>query len=301
MKSSKRRSVLGRGLDALIPVGGGEHLGGGVIEIDIDRITPNRYQPRDHFDPEHLSELATSIRENGIIQPIVLRPHGDDFQIVAGERRWRAAQLAGLRRVPGVVKSVTDDKLLEIALVENIQRQDLTALEMAKAFRLLMDEHRMTQEDVAARVGMKRSSIANYVRLLALAEPVRNALEAGKIEMGHARAIGGLEDPKRQAEAVKAVLAGALSVRQAEDLVQRFKDVRAPSTGVRARRDPNVIAAEARLQRALGARVRIVRSARGTGRISIAFKSDAELDRLFALLSDDGQPVLSLTPPRLDG
>ena len=156
MKKAKPRSVLGRGLEALIPTAPLEASGGGgVMEVDIDRITPNAWQPRDYFDTEALDALAQSIRENGIIQPIVLRPQGEDFQIVAGERRWRAAQLAGLKRVPAFVKTLADDKLLQVALVENIQRQDLSPLELGKAFRLLVDEYKLKQDDVAARVGMK--------------------------------------------------------------------------------------------------------------------------------------------------
>jgi ParB family chromosome partitioning protein len=287
----KARNVLGRGLDALIPTLPADQSSGGAIEVDIERITPNAYQPRDHFDADGLAELAQSIRENGIIQPVILRPYRDDYQLIAGERRWRAAQLAGLRKVPAVVKSLADDKLLETALVENIQRQDLSPLETAKAFRLLIDEHSLTQEDLATRVGMKRPTVANYLRLLSLAEQVRDALAAGRIEMGHARALGALEDPAAQATALQEVLRRAMSVRQAEHLVQRLKA--APATARRGPSpvDPNVVTAERRLQRSLGARVHIVIGRRGAGRIEIQFKSAAELDRLFALLSDDQQPA----------
>ena len=295
MKKAKPRSVLGRGLEALIPTGPpqGSSSGpvAGVAEIDIDRVTANTWQPRDLFAPERLDELAQSIRENGIIQPIVVRPLGQDYQIVAGERRWRAAQLAGLKRVPVVVKTVADDRLLQLALVENVQRQDLTPLEMAKAFRLLVDEHHLTQEDVAGRVGMKRSSVANYLRLLGLADPVKAALEAGRIEMGHAKALGGLDDTRLQGDVLGSILRGGLSVRQAELLVQRAKAGQPEVAAVLPRKDPNVAAAETRLQRALGARVRIVRSAKGAGKIVIRFKSDEELDRLFQHLIDDPQPV----------
>jgi ParB family chromosome partitioning protein len=289
MKKAKGRSVLGRGLEALIPTTPLEPTSGGLSEVDIDRITPNAWQPRDHFDSEHLDALAQSIRENGIIQPLVLRPFGADFQIVAGERRWRAAQLAGLKRVPAVIKSLADDRLLQVALVENIQRQDLSPLEMAKAFRLLIDEYHLKQEDVANRVGMNRSSIANYMRLLALPEPVRDALERGRIDMGHARALAGLDDDKAQVAILQAVLRGGLSVRQAELLVQRAKagEPAQVQADAPARRDPNILAAEARLQRTLGTRVRIVRSSSGAGKIVVRFKSDEELDRLFAVLLDD--------------
>ena len=289
MKKPRGRSVLGRGLDALIPTTPLDAGSGGVTEIDIDRITPNAWQPRDHFDTEKLDGLAQSIRENGIIQPIVLRPQGEDFQIVAGERRWRAAQLAGLKRVPAVVKSLSDDKLLQVALVENIQRADLSPLELAKAFRLLVDEYRLKQEDVAERVGMARASVANYMRLLALPEAVREAIERGRIDMGHARALAGLGDAKAQEAVLQAILRGGLSVRQAELMVQRAKAGEALSLQPppAAAKDPNVAAAETRLQRSLGTRVRIVRGPKGAGKIVIRFKSDEELDRLFSVLLDD--------------
>lgn len=294
MKKPTGRNVLGRGLEALIPTAPPQPApstaplsAGGASEIDIDRIHPNSYQPRDHFDPEALAELAQSIKENGILQPIVVRPHREDYQIVAGERRWRAAQLAGLKRVPAVVKSVADSKMLELALVENIQRRDLTVLETSKAFRLLIDEHRLTQEDLATRVGMKRSSVANYLRLLSLADPVKEALEASRIEMGHARAIGGLEAPGDQVHALQAIVKGFLSVRQAEDLVQRMKAGKVVSPTAPARKDPNIVSAEKRLQRALGTRVNIVLRPKGTGRIEILFKSEAELQRIYTVLSED--------------
>jgi ParB family chromosome partitioning protein len=289
-KKQDKRKVLGRGLDALIPAAPTDTFSTGITELDIDRVSPNRYQPREHFDGDRLDELAQSIRENGIIQPIVVRPMGEEFQIVAGERRWRAAQRAGLRRVPAVINHVTDEKLLEIALVENIQRQDLTPVETAKALRLLLDEHGLTQERLAERVGMKRPSVTNYLRLLQLAPPVREALEEGRLDMGHARALGGLDDQAAQAELCKTVLQGGLSVRQVEKLVARAKgggheDPKKPEK----RQDPNVAAAEKRLMGVLGARVNIVRSARGAGRIEIVFKTDEELDRLFQHLVDDEQ------------
>jgi ParB family chromosome partitioning protein len=290
MKKGRTRSVLGRGLEALIPTGSLDAAGAGIAEVDIDRISPNSRQPRDRFAQEGLQELAQSIRENGIIQPLIVRPQGDDYMLVAGERRWRAAQLAGLKRVPVVVKDVADEKLLQVALVENIQRQDLSPLEMAKAFRMLCDDHHLTQEQVAERVGMKRPSVTNYLRLLSLPEPVREALDAGRLDMGHARALGGVDDRTLQVQILQAVLKGGLSVRQAELMVQRAKAgetlAQAPHA---ARKDPHVAAAETRLQRVLGSRVRIVRGSGGAGKIVIRFRSDEDLDRLFALLTEDPQ------------
>jgi len=291
MKKPKGRNALGRGLDALIPAGPAESLSTGISEIDIDRISPNKYQPREQFDGEALSDLAQSIQQNGIIQPLVLRPQGEDFQIVAGERRWRAAQVAGLKRVPAVIKNISDDRLLEVALVENLQRQDLSPLETAKALRLLLDEHGLSQEELASRVGMKRPTLTNHLRLLSLAEPVQQALDEGRIDMGHARALGGLEDRARQAEICRQVARDALSVRQVERLVQREKGGEAGEEPSKEppRKDPNVVAAEKRLHAALGSRVEIVRGPRGAGRIVIRFRSDEELDRLFRFLTDDQQ------------
>lgn len=292
MKKAKPRSVLGRGLDALIPTGPPDMVGGGVQEIEIDRISPNAFQPRDHFTPERLDDLAQSIRENGIIQPIVVRRLGEDFQIVAGERRWRAAQLAGMKRVPAVVKDVADDKLLQVALVENIQRADLSPIEMAKAFKLLLEEQKLTQEQVAERVGMKRPSIANYLRLLNLPDAIRDAVDSGRIDMGHAKALLAVEDKAAQAQLLQAILRSGLSVRQAELMAQRWKaGEQQAETPQAPKKDPNVAAAETRLQRTLGARVRIVRTPRGTGKIVIRFRSDEELDRLFSVLLDDPQPA----------
>ncbi len=290
MKKAKPRSVLGRGLDALIPTGPSDIVGGGVQEIEIDRITPNAFQPRDHFGSDALSELAQSIRENGIIQPIVVRRAGDEFQIVAGERRWRAAQIAGLKRVPAVIKDVANDKLLQVALVENIQRQDLSPIETAKAFKLLVEEQKLTQEQLADRVGMRRPTIANYLRLLGLPDQAREALESGRIDMGHAKALLSVDDAAGRAQVLQAILRGGLSVRQAELLAQRWKAGEAPvQAAPPPRKDAHIAAAEGRLQRALGTRVRIVRSPRGTGKIVIRFKSDEELDRLFGALLDDPQ------------
>ena len=291
-KAKPPRSVLGRGLDALIATGPPDVVGGGVQDVEIDRITPNAFQPRDHFVADRLDELAQSNRENGIIQPIVVRRRGEEFQIVAGERRWRAAQLAGLKRVPVVIKDVADEKLLQVALVENIQRADLSPMEMAKAFKLLLEEHRLTQEQVAERVGMKRPSIANYLRLLQLPDAVRDAVDSGRIDMGHAKALLAIENKEAQAQVLQAILRSGLSVRQAELMAQRWKAGDAQADAAQApKKDPNIAAAETKLQRALGARVRIVRSPRGTGKIVIRFRSDEELDRLFTALLDDPQPA----------
>jgi len=277
-----KRKVLGRGLDALIPTqttGEAE-----MILVDIDRIRPNRYQPRQQFDRESLEELATSIRDNGVIQPLILRPDNGSYELIAGERRWRAAQLANLQRVPAVIKSVSDDRLLELALVENIQREDLGPLEVARGYRLLMDEYSFTQEQVSQRVGKKRSSVANHLRLLELGERVRQLLSQGKIEMGHARAIAGLKDPEAQEKLADRVARKGLSVRECERMVERARSGNgSPGPSGSKPKDPNVRAAEEALGRRLGTPVQILSGTKG-GKIQIDYKSAAELHRIYDLI-----------------
>jgi len=274
-----KRKVLGRGLDALLP----RAPQGELFHLDLDRIRPNRFQPRAGFREEPLKELADSIRANGILQPLIVRPVGDTYELIAGERRWRAAQMAGLEKVPALVKSVTDERLLEMALIENIQREDLTPLETARGYQMLMEEYALTQEQVAQRVGKQRSSVANYVRLLKLPEIVRELLESGEIEMGHARALAGLDDPAQQEQLARKSAREKLSVRATERLVERLREGKSGNGRTARMRDPNVIAAEEKLRRSLGTSVRIFRGRKG-GRIEIAYKSEEELDRIYSLL-----------------
>jgi len=255
-----------------------------MIQVDIDRIRPNRYQPRQEFDRESLEELASSIRDNGVIQPLILRPDNGSFELIAGERRWRAAQLANLQRVPAVVKSVSDDRLLEMALVENIQREDLSPLEVARGYRLLMDEYSFTQEQVSKRVGKKRSSVANYLRLLELGEGVKRLLSEGRLEMGHARAIAGLKDHEAQEKIAERVARKGLSVRECERLVERTRSANGSTvTGAPRPKDPNVRAAEEALGRRLGTPVQILNGDKG-GKIQITYRSAAELHRIYDLI-----------------
>lgn len=282
-----KRKVLGRGLDALIP-GGSRAPDSSLLMVDVDRILPSKYQPRQEFDRELLQELADSIRENGVIQPVILRGKGDRYELIAGERRWRASQLAGLQKIPAVIKSVTDERVLELALIENIQREDLNPLEMARGYQLLVEEHGLTQDQIAKKVGKKRSSVANYLRLLKLPEGVRGLLASGKLEMGHARALAGVEDGSIVDRLAKDVVARGLSVRQAEALVERLASQRKVESLPGPRRDPNVGAAEESLSRVLGARVSIQPTRRG-GQIRIKYASSAELDRLYSLILQAGR------------
>jgi ParB family chromosome partitioning protein len=286
-----KRPALGRGLSALIP--------GSTpppdrdttaadrprtIELDIDRLAPNPQQPRTHINDARLDELAQSIRANGVIQPIVVRKVGDGFEIVAGERRWRAAQRAGLLKVPVAVREVPDDKLLEVALIENIQRDNLTPIEEAQAYRRLTDELQLSQEAIAAQVGKDRATIANYMRLLRLPAEVRNALNEGALSMGHARALLAAPSDGVQRSLGREVIARGLSVRDTEALVRRETEPK-PAKPEPPKPDANTRAAEDQLKLALGTRVRIVRRGKG-GRIEIDFTNEEELQRLYEAMTD---------------
>jgi len=281
-----KRPALGKGLSALIP--DAPEVRTSPSEADIDRLAPNSFQPRARVDDERLEELARSIKSNGVIQPIVVRRVGDRFQIIAGERRWRAALKAGLSRVPIVIRDVApgqERSLLEMALIENIQREDLNPIEAAVAYRRLTDEFHLKQEDIAAAVGKDRASVANYLRLLNLPEDVRAEVATGALSMGHARALLALRDEGDQRQAARDVIARNLSVRETESLVRKIAE------GGRSEPPPppkpvdvHTRAAEERLCLALGTRARIVR--RGSrGRIEIDFVSENELIRLYEQLT----------------
>jgi ParB family chromosome partitioning protein len=286
---AEKRPALGRGLSALIPAAPPapqptrerEREPARPSELDIDLLVPNPRQPRQHVDESHLDELAQSIRSHGMIQPIITRRVEHRFEIVAGERRWRAAQRAGLLKVPVIVREVPDEKLLEIALIENIQREDLNAIEEAQAYRRLTDELGLAQEQVAAAVGKDRATIANYIRLLRLPAEIRNDLAAGSLSMGHARALLALSDESAQRRVARDVISRQLSVRETEGLVKREATPRVAPPPRRV--DANTRAAEEQLKLALGTRVSILRKGKG-GRIEIQFTSEDELQRLFEQL-----------------
>ena len=281
---AEKRPALGRGLSALIPdtpvVSSSTDR---AFDVDVDLLHPNRFQPRVHIDDGRIDELARSIRAHGLIQPIVVRRDGETYEIVAGERRWRASQRAGLLKVPVVVQDVPDDRLLAAALIENVQREDLNPIEEAQAYRRLADELRLTQDQIAEAVGKDRSSIANYVRLLKLPNEVRDNVAAGTLSMGHARAILGLPDEAAQLRVARDIVAKNLSVRETEAFVARGGQ---PATKrVEQPKDVHTRAAEDRLRFALGTRTRIVRRGRG-GKIEIDFTNENELQRLFEYLTE---------------
>jgi len=279
----EKRPALGRGLSALIPDAPPAAAGDRALEIDIDLLRPNKFQPRTTMDEGKIEELARSIRANGVIQPIVARRIDGGYEIVAGERRWRAAQRAGLLKVPVAVRDVPEDRLLAVALIENIQREDLNPIEEAHAYRRLADDYHLTQEQIADAVGKDRSSVANYVRLLKLPQEVRANVASGALSMGHARAIIGLADQSAQLRAGRDVVAKSLSVRETETLVRKI--ARPPAEKAAPQKDVHTRAAEEKLRFALGTRVRIARKGKG-GRIEIDFANEDELNRLYDQLTE---------------
>ncbi len=278
---ARRKSGLGKGLDALIPLAEEEAAAGqGVTEVPLTSISPNPHQPRSPIRDQDLVELAASIEEHGIIQPLIVSRALDGYQLIAGERRWRAARLAGLSTVPVVVKDVVPSEMLELALVENLQRADLNALEEAMAYRQLTEEFELTQEQVARRVGKSRVAVSNTLRLLKAARPVQEALLKEKISEGHARALLGLEQAEAQEAALKTVLKRGLNVRQTEELVRRLLGLRREERQPKREPSPETRALESRFREVLGTRVSLKRSGE-RGRIVIYFYSDEELDALY--------------------
>jgi ParB family transcriptional regulator, chromosome partitioning protein len=280
------RQVLGRGLSALL---GDDEAGSAksetvVNELDIDLIQPNPEQPRTRFTESALDELAQSISANGVVQPIVVRRKGDKYEIVAGERRWRAAQRAGLRKIPAAVKDVSDDKLLELALIENIQRQELNPIEEAAAYRKLIDNMGFTQEALAASVGKDRTLIATSLRLLKLPADIQTLVEEGKLSAGHGRALLLTDDMILQRRVARSVIEKSLSVRETERAVKNSGALRIKSI-VRASsssKDPNLVAAETKLRRRLGTNVSINPNSKGPGgRLEIEYYNQDDLDRIY--------------------
>jgi len=256
-------------------------------EIDIDLIDAGSMQPRTRFDQTKLDTLAKSITDNGVVQPILVRRQGARFELIAGERRWRAAQLAGLSRIPAVVREVPDDQLLELALVENLQREDLDPIEEATAYKKLTETIGLTQEAIAARVGRDRSYITNYLRLLRLPTDIQKLVQDGKLSTGHARTLLGLNDVDEQRRLSRKIIDAGLSVRDTERHVKRLTEVTGtkPAPKPRPTSDPNIRSAESKLRRALGTQVRIIAGQDGSsGHIEIEFYTLTDLERLYRLL-----------------
>jgi len=279
------RQPLGRGLSALL----GDEIprSEATLEIGIDQIEPNSEQPRTRFEEKALDELAQSITANGIVQPVVVRRRGSMYQIVAGERRWRAAQRAGLHNIPVVIREVSDEKLLELALVENIQRQELNSVEEARAYRKLIDTIGLTQEMVAERVGKERSLIATSLRLLKLPDDILKFIEEQKLTAGHGRALLMTGDPAVQLRIAKTTVEKSLSVRETERIVKQSQTL--TQTGAKAKpggkKDPNIVSAEIKLQRKLGTKVNIIPDTKGSGgKLEVEYYGVDDLNRIYQLI-----------------
>lgn len=286
--ADSNRKALGRGLSSLIPQKSAPppqttpHTG--ALSLPLDEVHPNPLQPRSVFDPERLNGLAQSIRENGVIQPIIVRRAGDTYQLVAGERRWRAAKLAMLTHIPAVVQDFADDRLMEVTLIENIQREDLNPIEVAHAFERLHKEYNLSHDQIAQRTGKDRSTITNMLRLLKLPGDVQSLLANHRLSMGHARALLGLPTPELQLEVAQRITSEGLSVRQVEKLVQKMTEPREPKTAAEIPLDANTRAALLELERVLGTRVRIVQKSENRGRIEIEYYSVDELTRIYEVI-----------------
>jgi len=280
-----QKQALGKGLGALIPdlsaLDDKEKKALGINEIDIDKIVPNEYQPRKVFNDEKMKELAASIKEQGVIQPVIVHRTGSGYQLIAGERRWRASRLAGLKTIPALVKEATKREFLEMALIENIQREDLNPLEAAEAYKRLQDEFKLTQEDLAKRVGKERSTVTNFLRLLGLPKEIKQELATGALSMGHAKAVLSLERVRDQMQAAVMIVKKGLSVREAEALAARLKN---PPKEKKARLSHELKSVEEKLKKALGTKVSITAKSKG-GRIVIEYYSAEELDRIIDKIS----------------
>ena len=292
-KPENPRRALGRGLGALLPTRPPAAAPPPHSPVDenltlpINSIEPNPLQPRRIFQSERLAELAQSIQANGIIQPLVVRKSGDRYELVAGERRWRAAKIAGLESVPVVVRPIADEKLLEISLIENIQREDLNPMETASAFEQLGREFNLSAEDIGSRTGKDRTTVLNFLRLLNLAPEVRGLVEDRRLSAGHARCLLALPTPELQIEVAEKAVAEGWSVRQTERTTQRMMEGRKPKHPEEAATDPNVKAAIEQLERLLGTKVRIIEKAKQKGRIEIEYYSAEDLDRIYNLITGE--------------
>ncbi len=297
MKAEPKRRALGRGIASLIPdapvadplveraAAPSPAPSAGPVEIPIARIKPNPHQPRRHFSDQDTEELAGSIRETGVLQPVLARREPDgSYTLIAGERRLRAARKAGLTTVPAILRDVPDDRLLELALIENLQRDDLGPMETARAFRVLVRDFHLTQAELAKRVGKQRSTVANFLRLLELPPAVQDLLDEGALEMGHGRVLAGLEDAALAERLAATAAARRWSVREIEERARRAVQTPPDQGAGPARRDPNVVAAEKTLSRALEAGVSIHVGRAGRGKIEIRFVGDEDLDRLYRAL-----------------
>jgi len=288
--SSKR--VLGKGLATLLPqrsTPGPEDAAAPTnpVELPVTSLVPNPFQPRRHFDHQALSELAQSIKSDGIIQPLVVRRRGEQYELIAGERRWRAARLAGLKNVPVYVQETPDDRMLEVALIENIQREDLNPMETAAAFEKLNEELGLSHEEIGQRTGKDRATVSNFIRLLQLPVPVQELVAERKLSPGHARPLLRLNSHEAVIKMAQQIVAGEWTVREVEKALTSPATGKKPDPAPEKPVDPNVRAAIDELERALGTRVRIVDRGHGKGRVEIDYFSQEDLDRIYSLIVRD--------------
>jgi ParB family chromosome partitioning protein len=270
------KTALGKGLDALIP-----DRGDNIIQVDVDRVLPGKQQPRKVFNEGALTELSASIKEKGVLQPILVSRTGDGtFNLIAGERRWRASVLAGLKKIPAIVKNVDSRDALEMALIENIQREELNPIETAEGFHRLLEEFNLTQEELADKVGKERATVANYLRLLRLPPEVKDMIDAGKLSMGHARALLAIENRLVQIEAARKIIKKRLSVRETELLAKKTTK----PAKINGEQDPQIASLEEKLIRHLATKVHLIQKNKRKGKIEIEYYSLEELDRLLDIL-----------------
>ncbi len=277
-----QRRALGKGLKALIPVT--DEKVGGAFEIAVEDVRPNRYQPRKIFDDVKLTELVNSIREKGVVQPIIVQKSDSGYELIAGERRWRAAQKAGLNKIPAIIKEVSSEESLELALIENIQRENLNPIEEARAYHRLSDEFYQTQEDIAKKVGKDRSSVANFLRLLKLPKEIQDSISNEELTMGHARALLSLDSAKEQISLKDRIVKRKMSVREVESYVNRSREAKKES--IKKRVDIFKDRLEGELQRFFGTDVKILKG-RNKGKIEIIFYTDEDLERIIDLIKGE--------------
>ncbi len=276
------KTALGKGLSALIPE---KEKTSDIQELDIDMIVPNEFQPRRLFRDKALQDLVASIKENGIIQPVIVRKTANNlFQLIAGERRWRAARMAGLSSIPSIVKEATPAKALEIALIENIQREDLNPIETADAFQRLISDFNLTHEDISKKVGKDRATVTNYLRILKLPSDIRKWIAEGSLSIGHAKALLQIEDTNLQIDTARKIIHSGLSVREAEALSKKAPSYRSSGPGSPARKDPQIASLEEKLMHSLGTKVRLLHKGKKGGKLEISYFSLEELDRLLEIL-----------------
>ena len=288
-KKDPPRKALGRGLSSLIKPPSVPEVGEntGRRHVDIENIRPNPFQPRKTFDENSLAELAKSIELHGIVQPVVVRQAADHFQIVAGERRWRAAAIAGVRSIPVIVQNFTDDQLLEIGLIENVQREDLNPMDLATAYAQLSDDLGISHEDIAKRIGKDRASVTNTIRLLQLGKPIQKMIAEGRLSPGHARVLLRIDNKPEQQAVAERVIARNLSVRELEELIEAAQPKKPRAKQTLRPEDPNVKAAVQHLEQRLGTRVRVVEGGQGRGRLEIDYYSSQDLSRIYELIAGE--------------